>query len=68
MKKNVGSTDRIVRLIAGVVIAIVLATGTVAIGSTLGIILAVAGAIFLFTGAVNWCAIYSLIGASTRKA
>ena len=65
MKRNVGNTDRIIRLVGGVVIAALLATGTVAISSVLGIILAVAGAIFLFTGATNWCAIYALVGAST---
>jgi hypothetical protein len=65
MKKNVGTTDKYIRLIAAVAIIVVLATGTVAIGTTLGIILAVAGAIFLFTALTNWCAIYSLFGAST---
>ena len=65
MKKNVGKTDRIIRLVGAVVIIALLATNTISISSTLGIILAVAGAIFLFTGAVNWCAIYALVGAST---
>lgn len=65
MKKNVGSTDKYIRLVGAVAIIILLATGTVAIGTTLGIILAVAGAIFLFTGLTNWCAIYALFGAST---
>ncbi|MCB0706755.1 MAG: DUF2892 domain-containing protein [Saprospiraceae bacterium] len=65
MKKNVGTTDKYVRLVGAVAIIALLATGTVAIASTLGIILAVAGAIFLFTGLTNWCAIYSLIGVSS---
>ena len=57
--------DRIVRIIGAVIIAILLFQGIVALTSTLGIILAVAGVIFLFTGATSWCAIYQLIGAST---
>jgi len=65
MKKNVGSPDRIIRLIGAAVVAVILATGTVAISSTLGIVLAVAGVIFAFTGATSWCAIYSLVGLST---
>ncbi len=67
MKSNLGKPDRMIRLIAGVVIAILFATGQLALTSTLGIILAVAGVIFLFTGLVNWCAIYSLLGLSTKK-
>ena len=67
MKKNLGKPDRIIRLVAGLVIVGLLASNTVAISSTLGIILAVAGVIFLFTGVVNWCAIYALLGLSTTK-
>ncbi len=67
MKKNVGNVDKIIRLIGAAVIAGVLATGTVAISSTLGIILAVAGGIFAFTGLTNWCGMYSIFGASTCK-
>ena len=67
MKSNLAGADRIFRLIVGVIIAVLLATSTVALSSTLGIILAVAGAIFLFTGVVNWCAIYQLLGISTKK-
>ena len=67
MKKNVGSMDRVIRLVGGAIIAALLLTNTVSISSTLGIILTVAGVIFLFTGAVNWCAIYSLLGLSTSK-
>lgn len=65
MKKNVGNTDRILRLVVALVLAILLATGTVAVTTTLGIILAVVAVIFAFTGLVSWCAIYALVGAST---
>jgi hypothetical protein len=65
MKKNVGNTDRIIRIVVALVIAALLFTQTVLISSVLGIILAVVGVIFLFTGAVSWCAIYSVIGVST---
>jgi uncharacterized membrane protein len=68
MTKNVGQTDRIVRILVAVVIAVLLFTNTVAMSSTLGIILAVVGVIFLFTGATSWCALYSVVGASTCKA
>lgn len=65
MKKNVGNIDRIIRLVGAAIVAVVLFTGAVSLSSTLGIILGVAGVIFAFTGATSWCAIYSLVGAST---
>jgi hypothetical protein len=65
MTKNVGRTDKLIRLVAVAAIAILLATGTVAVATTLGIILSLVGVIFLFTALVNWCAIYTLFGTST---
>ena len=65
MKKNVGSTDRLIRFAIAAVAAGLLATGTFAISSVAGIVTAVAGVIALFTASVNWCAIYALFGAST---
>lgn len=65
MTQNVGRTDKTIRLIVVAAIAVILATGAVAIASTLGIILTVVGVIFLFTALVNWCAVYALFGVST---
>ncbi len=65
MKKNVGNIDRIIRVVVALLIGGLLYSGTIAVGSTLGIILAVAGVIFLFTGLVSWCAIYQLVGLSS---
>lgn len=68
MTKNVGRTDKTIRLVVVAAIAVLLATGTVALASTLGIILTVVGVIFLFTALVNWCALYALFGVSTCPA
>lgn len=65
MKKNVGKTDKMIRLVVAAVIVILLATKTILLASTLGLILAVVAVIFTFTALANWCAIYALIGAST---
>ena len=65
MTQNVGRTDKTIRLIVAAAIAVILATGAIAIASTLGIILVVVGVIFLFTALVNWCAVYALFGVST---
>lgn len=68
MKKNLSATDRMIRLGGAAIIAILFVTNTISIATTLGMVLAGVGAIFLFTGAVNWCALYSLLGISTNKA
>ena len=58
MESNVGSTDRIVRLILGLVI---IGLG-IAYSSWWGLI----GVVALATAAISWCPAYRLIGMSTR--
>jgi hypothetical protein len=65
MKKNMGGTDRIVRIIAAIILAILYFTGTVT--GTLGIILLVIGAVFLLTSLVSFCPLYLPFGLSTCK-
>ena len=62
MKNNMGKTDRIVRVVAGIVL---LAAGAMDYTSTLGIVAIVLGLILLFTASVNSCPIYSALGIST---
>ena len=65
MKKNMGSTDRIVRIAVAAIIAILFFTKVVT--GTLGIILLVLGGIFLLTSVVSFCPIYAPFGLSTCK-
>ena len=65
MKKNVGKTDKTIRLLVAAVIVVLLVTNTVAVSTTLGIVLAVMAGIFVLTSSVGTCPIYSLLGAST---
>lgn len=65
MKKNMGKTDKIIRLSLAAVFALLLLTGTIALVSTLGVILIIIAVIFALTSLVNWCPLYSLFGAST---
>jgi hypothetical protein len=65
MKKNVGSTDRIVRLVAAAVFAYLYFSGTVA--GTPGLVLAVLAGIFVLTSLVSFCPIYAILGLSTCK-
>lgn len=65
MKKNVGSIDRIIRLVAAAVIVGLLVTKTVAISSVLGIVLAIVAVVFGGTALVSSCPLYTLVGLST---
>ena len=66
MKKNMGSSDRIIRSIIAVIIAVLYFNGT--ISGTLGIVLLVLAAVFLLTSFVSFCPLYAPFGISTCKA
>lgn len=63
MKKNMGSADRIVRLILAALFAVLYFTGVVS--GTLGIVLLVLGAVFALTSFISFCPLYSIFGMST---
>jgi hypothetical protein len=63
MKKNVGTTDRIVRLLAAVVFIVLYVSGTVT--GTFGLILMIAAVIFALTSLVSFCPLYALFGMNT---
>lgn len=58
MKLNVGGMDRIVRIVAGLVLIGLAATGTVGVWGWLGIVP-------LATGAIGWCPPYAILGFNT---
>ena len=66
MKKNMGNTDRIIRLLLAVVFAVLYFTNTVT--GTVGIILLVLGAVFVLTSFISFCPLYSIFGISTCPA
>ncbi len=65
MKKNMGSVDRIIRILIAAVIAVLYFTNI--IGGTLGIILLIVGGVFLLTSFVSSCPLYMPFGISTCK-
>ena len=65
MNSNMGTVDRIFRALIAVVIAILYFTGI--IDGTTGIILLVAGGIFLLTSVVGICPIYMALKLSTKR-
>ncbi|MFC3340150.1 YgaP family membrane protein [Paracandidimonas soli] len=58
MKSNVGGIDRILRIVAGLVLIALAATGTVGWWGWLGVIP-------LLTGLFRFCPLYTMLGAST---
>jgi hypothetical protein len=64
MKLNMGKTDRIVRLVIAVLLAI--GAGLLGFGSVGGIILLVLAAVMLATSAVGFCPLYAPFKFSTK--
>jgi uncharacterized membrane protein len=63
MKKNMGNTDRLIRLVLAAVFIILWFQNIVT--GTMGIILLVLGVIFALTSVVGFCPLYRLIGITT---
>jgi hypothetical protein len=63
MKKNMGSADRLIRVLLAVVFGALYFTGTVT--GTLGIVLLVLGGVFLATSAISFCPLYTIVGLNT---
>jgi hypothetical protein len=63
MKKNMGTTDRLIRIAIAAVIAVLYFSGIIT--STLGVVALVIGAIFLLTSLIGFCPLYTIIGVNT---
>ena len=65
MKKNVGTIDKVIRiLIAVVVIALYFAK---VISGTVAVVLLILSAVLAATALINFCPIWRILGISTRK-
>ncbi|MFC4870308.1 YgaP family membrane protein [Negadavirga shengliensis] len=65
MKTNMGSLDRLVRVVAALVVVVLYATGLIT--GTLATILLVVAGIFILTSFFSFCPLYYPFGISTRK-
>jgi len=63
MKKNMGNTDKIIRLIIAAGIAILYFTGVIT--GTIGIVLLILAGVFVLTSLVSFCPLYTLFGMNT---
>lgn len=64
MKANMGSTDKIIRIVAAIIIAVLYYTGQ--ISGTVAIVLLVLSAVFILTSLINFCPLYLPFGISTK--
>jgi len=65
MKKNMGTIDRIIRVIIAAVIAVLFFTNQIT--GTPGIVLIILAAVFLLTSFISFCPLYLPLGLRTNK-
>ena len=65
MKKNIGSTDKIIRIVVAIVIAVLYFTKT--INGTTAVVLGIVATILLLTSFINFCPLYAILGTNTCK-
>ena len=61
MQKNVGTLDRTLRIVAGIALIALAATGTIGAWGYIGVVP-------LATALIGWCPAYSIFGVKTCKA
>ncbi len=65
MKKNMGSTDRTIRIIVALAAGILILTGNVT--GTLAIVLGALALVLVLTSSVSFCPLYAAFGFTTGK-
>jgi hypothetical protein len=65
MKKNVGNTDKLIRLIFALLVAVLYFTNV--ISGTLALVLGIAALAIVITSMLNFCGLYAILGISTCK-
>lgn len=63
MKKNMGTADKIIRIILALVIAVLFYLKIIT--GTLGIVLIVLAGVFLITSFISFCGLYTVLGINT---
>jgi len=63
MKKNMGSADRIIRVIIAAIVAVLYFTET--ISGVFGIVLLVLAGVFVLTSLISFCPLYAPFGISS---
>ncbi len=65
MKQNMGTIDRVIRVILAILVLVLYLAGS--ISGTAAIILGIFAVIFFLTSVIGFCPLYGLLGISTKK-
>jgi hypothetical protein len=65
MKKNVGSADKIIRLLLAAILIILFVFNVVS--GILGYVLLAVAAVFIITSLLGYCPLWAIFGVSTNK-
>lgn len=65
MKKNIGNTDKLIRLLLALLVAVLYFFGF--ISGTLAIILGILALVLVVTSMVSFCGLYTILGINTCK-
>jgi uncharacterized membrane protein YkgB len=65
MTNNMGTIDRVIRLVIVVIIAALYFMGK--LSGTLAIVLGIVAVAFLVTSLIGWCPTYAILGMSTKQ-
>lgn len=65
MKKNMGTADRVIRIVIALAMAALIFTGTVT--GVWGTVALVVGIIFIGTSLLSFCPLYAIVGLKTCK-
>lgn len=63
MKKNMGATDRIIRILIAAIAVFLYSNGTLT--GTVGIAALVVAGVFALTSLISFCPLYTLVGMNT---
>jgi hypothetical protein len=65
MKKNMGNLDRVIRVLAAIILSLLYFTNVIT--GTLGLVLLVLSGVFVLTSFVSFCPLYIPLGINTCK-
>jgi len=65
MKKNMGTIDKVIRVLVAVIILVLYFTNV--ISGTLAVILLILAGVFVLTSLIGTCPLYLLFGLNTKK-
>lgn len=65
MKKNMGTTDKAIRILLAIVIGVLYLTNV--ISGTLAIVLSILAVVFIFTAFISFCPLYLPLNINTCK-